>query len=165
MAKFEVISILVENNAGILARISSLFARKGFNIETLTVSVTNEEGFSRITLTVFAERNELYQIVSQTEKLEEVRTIEVLNQKECVFREIVLVKVKANETNRGELSDIAKIYKASIVDLSPSSMIIELTGKPDKVDAFLKLLNEDYDVIEICRTGVTGMKRIEEEER
>ncbi|SHH22146.1 acetolactate synthase, small subunit [Anaerosphaera aminiphila DSM 21120] len=160
MASFEVISILVENNAGILARISSLFARRGFNIETLTVSATDDPDFSRITLTVIVEKNELHQIVSQTDKLEEVRDIEVLDQRECVFREIVLVKVKTDETNRAEIAEIAKIYKASVVDLSPSSMIIELTGKPVKINAFLKVLEEDYEIVEICRTGVTGMKRI-----
>ncbi|RVU54600.1 acetolactate synthase small subunit [Anaerosphaera multitolerans] len=160
MANFEVISILVENNAGILARISSLFARRGFNIETLTVSVTNDPRYSRITLTVVVEEHELHQIVSQTDKLEEVVEIEVLNQKECVFREIVLIKVKADEEKRGRIAEVAKIYKATVVDLSPNSMIIELTGKPDKVDAFLKLLNEDYEILEVCRTGVTGMKRI-----
>lgn len=159
MANFEVISILVENNAGILARISSLFARRGFNIETLTVSATIDPKFSRITLTVIVDEIGLHQITSQTEKLEEVRNIEVLKQEEGVFREITLVKVKANKESRGRIAEIARIYKASVVDLSPSSMILELTGKPIKIDAFLDVLDADYDIIEICRTGVTGMKR------
>ncbi|CDZ75355.1 acetolactate synthase small subunit [Peptoniphilus sp. ING2-D1G] len=159
MKKLNIVSILVENNAGILARISSMFARRGFNIESLTVSFTKEEGLSMITLTTLADKNELKQLISQTEKLEEVIKIEILQEDNTVMREIVLIKINVEKIAISELKQIADIYKASIVDLSPESIIMEITGKPIKVDAFLNVLKK-YDVVEVCRTGITAMKRI-----
>lgn len=159
MKKLNIVSILVENNTGILARISSMFARRGFNIESLTVSFTKEEGLSMITLTTLADKNELKQLISQTEKLEEVLKIEILHEDNTVMREIVLIKINIDQIAIGELKQIADIYKASIVDLSPESIIMEITGKPIKVDAFLNILKK-YDVVEVCRTGITAMKRI-----
>lgn len=154
----KVLSILAENNPAVLARISSLFGRRGYNIDSLTVSDTHNELKSRITITLECSEEEVVQILNQTKKLEEIKDVELLDQSSTVMREIVLIKVKADTGNRGEIREIAKIYKASIVDLSPNSMIIELTGKTAKIDGFIKIM-KDYEIVEICRTGITAMKR------
>lgn len=156
--RLEVLSVLVDNNYGVLARISSLFGRRGYNIDTLTVSTTNDPKLSRITLTVQGDPHEVAQIIAQTLKLEETRDVQVLNKDESVMREIVLVKVRADTNNRAQVKEVAEIYKASVVDLSPTSMILELTGKPNKVNAFIRIM-EDFDIVEMCRTGVTAMAR------
>jgi acetolactate synthase, small subunit len=160
--KLEVLSILVQNNYGVLARISSLFGRRGYNIDTLTVSNTDDPEISRITLTVQGLENEINQIILQTSKLEEVIKVDVLEQNKSVMREIVLAKIKTNSDNRSKMVEVATIYKGSIIDLSPTSMIVEVTGKPTKINAFIKIL-EDFEILEICRTGITAMSRDSDE--
>ena len=160
--KLEVLSIVVQNNYGVLARISSLFGRRGYNIDTLTVSNTDDPDISRITLTVQGFENEINQIILQTSKLEEVITVDVLEQNKSVMREIVLAKIKTNADNRSKMVEVATIYKGSIIDLSPTSMIVEVTGKPTKINAFIKVL-EDFEILEICRTGITAMSRDSDE--
>ena len=135
-----VISLLVDNQSGVLARVSSLFCRRGFNIDSLTVSATNDPTVSRITVSVSGTEKELQQLILQTERLEVTRQVFVLNESTALERELLLLKVMANVTNRAELREIAGIYKAKIIDLSPDSMVFELTGRPEKVDAFLKLM-------------------------
>ena len=153
-----VISLLVDNQSGVLARVSSLFCRRGFNIDSLTVSATNDSTVSRITVSVSGTEKELQQLILQTERLEVTRQVFVLNESTALERELLLLKVRANVTNRAELREIAGIYKAKIIDLSPDSMVFELTGRPEKVDAFLKLM-ADYQILEQCRTGVTALER------
>jgi len=160
--KLEVLSIVVQNNYGVLARISSLFGRRGYNIDTLTVSNTDDPDISRITLTVQGFENEINQIILQTLKLEEVIKVDVLEQNKSVMREIVLAKIKTNADNRSKMVEVATIYKGSIIDLSPTSMIVEVTGKPTKINAFIKVL-EDFEILEICRTGITAMSRDSDE--
>ena len=160
--KLEVLSILVQNNYGVLARISSLFGRRGYNIDTLTVSNTDDPEISRITLTVQGLENEINQIILPTSKLEEVIKVDVLEQNKSVMREIVLAKIKTNSDNRSKMVEVATIYKGSIIDLSPTSMIVEVTGKPTKINAFIKIL-EDFEILEICRTGITAMSRDSDE--
>ena len=145
--KLEVLSIVVQNNYGVLARISSLFGRRGYNIDTLTVSNTDDPDISRITLTVQGFENEINQIILQTSKLEEVIKVDVLEQNKSVMREIVLAKIKTNADNRSKMVEVATIYKGSIIDLSPTSMIVEVTGKPTKINAFIKVL-EDFEILE-----------------
>ncbi len=154
----KVVSLLVDNQAGVLARVSSLFTRRGFNIESLTVSATNDPAISRITVTVYGDDNKLNQLLLQTERLEVTRQVFVLDDRTALQRELLLLKVAATVVNRAELREIASIYKAKIIDLSPDSMVFELTGKPDKVDAFLRMF-EGYTILEQCRTGVTAMER------
>ena len=154
----KVVSLLVDNQTGVLARVSSLFTRRGFNIESLTVSATNDPTISRITVTVYGDENRLNQLLLQTERLEVTRQVFVLDDKKALQRELLLLKVAATVVNRAELREIASIYKAKIIDLSPDSMVFELTGKPDKVDAFLRMF-EGYTILEQCRTGVTAMER------
>ena len=154
----KVVSLLVDNQTGVLARVSSLFTRRGFNIESLTVSATNDPTISRITVTVYGDENRLNQLLLQTERLEVTRQVFVLDDRTALQRELLLLKVAATVANRAELREIASIYKAKIIDLSPDSMVFELTGKPDKVDAFLRMF-EGYTILEQCRTGVTAMER------
>ncbi len=137
-----VISLLVDNHAGVLTRVSSLFGRRGYNIDSLTVSATNNPAISRITIVVHVDdETELQQIILQS-----------------LLRELLLIKVQADVTNRTELKEICSIYKAKIIDLSPDSMVFELTGEPEKIDAFLKML-AGYKILEMCRTGITALER------
>ncbi len=153
-----VISLLVDNQSGVLARVSSLFCRKGFNIDSLTVSATNDPTVSRITVTITSNERELQQLLLQTERLEVTRQVFVLDGDRALERELLLLKVEADVHNRGELKEIASIYKAKIIDLSPDSMVFELIGRPEKLDAFLKMF-KDYKILEQCRTGVTALER------
>ena len=153
-----VISLLVDNQSGVLARVSSLFCRRGFNIDSLTVSATNDPTVSRITVTITSDEKALSQLILQTERLEVTRQVFVLDHENALERELLLLKVEANVRNRTELREIAGIYKAKIIDLSPDSMIFELIGKPEKIDAFLKMF-QDYHILEQCRTGVTALER------
>ena len=153
-----VISLLVDNSNGVLARISSLFCRRGFNIDSLTVSATNDPAVSRITVTITSDDKALKQLILQTERLEVTRQVFVLDGEKSLERELLLLKVASDVHNRSELREIASIYKAKIIDLSPDSMVFELIGKPDKIDAFLKMFT-DYKILEQCRTGVTALER------
>ena len=153
-----VISLLVDNQSGVLARVSSLFCRRGFNIDSLTVSATNDPTVSRITVSVSGTEKELQQLILQTERLEVTRQVFVLDSENALERELLLLKVRADVHSRTELREIGSIYKAKIIDLSPDSMVFELIGKPDKIDAFLKMFT-DYKILEQCRTGVTALER------
>ena len=157
-AQRKVISLLVENHSGVLARVSSLFCRRGFNIDSLTVSATNDPTVSRIPVTVSGSGKELQQLVLQTERLEVTRQVFVLETANTLQRELLLLKVAADVHSRAELQEIANIYKAKIIDLSPDSMVFELTGKPEKINAFLVMF-QGYKILEQCRTGVTALER------
>jgi len=156
--KKEVISIFVDNQANVLTRVAGLFGRRGFNIDSLTVSATNNPEISRITIVFEGDEVGLAQILAHTEKLEVVRGIYPLDRDQSLFRELLLMKVKANEENRSAIREIVDIYRGRIVDLSKESMIIESTGAPEKIDGLMKML-EGYEILEVCRTGVTGILR------
>ena len=156
--KRHVISLLVDNQNGVLARVASLFCRRGFNIDSLTVSATNDPKISRITVTLNGDEQALSQLVLQTERLEVTRQIFELDLDKSLQRELLLLKVACTSQNRAELREIASVYKAKIIDLSPDSMVFELTGKPDKIDAFLTMF-DGYEILELCRTGVTALER------
>ena len=155
--KREVISILVDNQANVLTRVSSLFARRGFNIDSLTVSATNDPKLSRITVVFTGTEQGLHQIITQTAKLEIVKKIFTLDSN-SIYRELLLMKVKADKTERSAIKEIVEIYRGKIVDLSKSSLIIEMTGSSDKLDGFMEMMN-CYDIVEVCRTGITGIGR------
>ena len=154
----EVLSLLVDNNAGVLTRITSLFGRRGFNIDSLTVSTTDDPAISRITLVVHDDEKVLEQIIKQTQRLEETRDIFALNTAQSLLRELLLVKVAADESSRAAIREIAMIYHAKIIDLSLNSMVLELTGEPEKIDGFLDVLSP-YKILEMCRTGITALGR------
>ncbi len=153
-----VISLLVDNHNGVLARVSSLFCRRGFNIDSLTVSATNDPAVSRITIATHGKDQEIEQLILQTERLEVARQVFELNADNSLQRELLLLKVACSTTNRAEMREIASIYNSKIIDLSPDSMVFELTGKPEKINAFLKMF-EGYQILELCRTGVTALER------
>ena len=153
-----VLALLVENNAGVLVRVATLFGRRGYNIDSLTVSETNDPGISRITITTQGDQNIINQIVQQTQKLVEVRAVRIEDVSNAIQRELLLVKLRTNERQRSQIKEICEIYEAKIVDLTKDSLIVELTGKPGKIDAFLDVLSS-YNIVEQCRTGVTTIGR------
>ena len=156
--KKAIIALLVENNANVLTRVSMLFGRRGYNIDSLTVSETNDPAISRITITTQGDDRVIEQIVLQTRKMVEVKAVQLEDENEAILRELLLVKVSADESQRVTIREICEIYKASIVDFSPSSIVCELTGKPSKINGFLDII-EKYQILELCRTGVTAMDR------
>ncbi len=155
--KKKIVSVLVLNQANVLTRVVSLFGRRGFNIDSLTVSATNDPALSRITIVFSATEQSMQQIITQTEKLEVVKSIYILNRENSLYRELLLLKVKAGEKKRTPIKEIVDIYRGKIVDLSKDSMIIELTGTPEKLDGFMDVM-EDYEITEVCRTGITGIE-------
>ena len=153
-----VLSLLVDNNPGVLARVASLFSRIGYNIDSLTAGVTNNPKYTRITVAVSGDDQILQQIRNQIAKLEEVRKIIILDDKESVCRELVLVKVMADKKEKQEIIAIADVFRAKIVDVAMNSVMIELTGNQNKLDAFLNIMS-DFEVLEMVRTGITGLGR------
>ena len=154
----EVISILVDNQANVLTRVSSLFGRRGFNIDSLTVSATNDPKLSRITVVFTGTEQGLHQIITQTAKLEVVKRIFTLDSNDSIYRELLLLKVKADKEERSAIKEVVEIYRGRIVDLSKNSLIIELTGTSDKLDAFMDMMS-CHEISEVCRTGITGIGR------
>ena len=152
-----VISILAVNRYGVLARISNMFNRRSFNIDSITTSETMDPGIARITITVHVDEQKLKQLLLQTRRLEDVREVYELATA-SVQRELLLIKVRADKDNLPSLRDIAGVYKAKIIDLSPDSLVMELTGKPEKVEGFLNMMR-NYEVLEMCRTGITSLER------
>ena len=152
--KKNTIAALVSNRSGVLTRISGLFARRGYNIESLTVCATEDPELSRMTIVLVGDEYTLYQM----DKLDDVKKIGCADELDCVYRELLLVKVPASPEVRSQIVEIRDIYKAKVVDLSVDTMILELTGIPTKVDAFLKVI-EPYGIIEMQRTGVTVLAR------
>lgn len=153
-----VLSVLVRNTSGVLSRIAGLFARRGYNIDSLTVSETENADYSRMTIVVSGEDEVLEQIRKQVSKLVDVREITVLEDGESVCRELILCKVAVGGDNRQQVMAVADIFRAKIVDVAKDSMMIELTGNQAKLDAFIGLL-EGYEIKELVRTGITGLKR------
>ena len=153
-----VLSILVENTVGVLSRISGLFSRRGYNIDSLTVSETERNGFSRMTIVVSGEDEVLEQIRKQVGKLVDVKDIIELKDGASVCRELILCKVKVDATDSQQVIAVADIFRAKIVDVSTDSMMIELTGNQQKLDAFVGLL-EGFEIKELVRTGITGLTR------
>lgn len=153
-----VLSLLVHNEAGVTSRISGLFTRRGFNIEDITGGVTSNPAISRITVVFEGDEDVRDQVINQLSKLEDVVEIEELNRDNAVCRELILVRVGVNEIQRPEVVSVADIFRAKVIDVSMDSMIIELTGDKTKLDAFLELLT-GYEILEIARTGLTGLRR------
>ena len=153
-----VLSLLVENNPGVLNRVAGLFSRRGYNIDSLSVGKTNMEGISRMTVVALGDEQILTQIEKQLGKLVEVVEIQQLDPDNSVYRELVLIKVDANETQRSQIVSIVDIFRARIIDVAPTSLIIEVTGNTRKVDQLLTMLN-GFNVTEIVRTGLSGMRR------
>ncbi len=153
-----VLSILVENTAGVLSRVAGLFSRRGYNIDSLTVGETQNPAISRMTVMVHGDDQILEQIRKQLNKLEDVIEIKELASGESVTRELILVQVSADREDRQAIIATADIFRAKIVDVALDSLMIELTGNQNKIDAFIKLL-EPFAIKELVRTGITGLIR------
>ena len=153
-----VYSLLVDNNPGVLSRISGLFSRRGYSIDSITAGVTADPRFTRITIVSSGDELILSQIEKQVRKLEDIIEIKVLEPSDSVYRELIMVKVKANKSERSEIISVADIFRAKIVDVEKDSLMVELTGTQSKLDAFLNLLG-GYDILELARTGITGLNR------
>lgn len=154
----KVFQLLVDNTSGVLSRISGLFSRRGYNIESITAGVTADPRFTRITIVASGDDEILDQIEKQVEKLVDVRSICELDPEDSVFRELALIKIKAGASDRPGIIAVANVFRANIIDVGAENLIIELTGNQSKIEAFLKLL-DGYEILELARTGVAGLAR------
>ncbi len=154
----KVFQLLVDNTSGVLSRISGLFSRRGYNIESITAGLTADPRFTRITIVASGDDEILDQIEKQVAKLVDVRDIKELRPESSVYRELALIKVRADSSKRQGVIAVADIFRAKIIDVAPDSLIIELTGNQDKIDAFIALL-DGYEILELARTGIAGLGR------
>ena len=152
--KQRILSILVDNTAGVLGRIAGMFSRRGYNIDSLTVGVTADPRYSRMTVVCSGDDD-----VLELNKLVDVRDIKILEPDASVIRELILVKVRVSQANRQNVTSIAEIFRAKVVDVSVDSMVLELTGSKSKLEAFLQLLADGNEILELARTGVSGLSR------
>ena len=156
--KKRVLSLLVDNTSGVLSRVAGLFSRRGYNIDSLTVGETADPRYSRMTVVARGDEQILDQIVKQLAKLIDGVDIKVLEEESSVNRELVLVKVRADAADRQSIIAIANVFRGNIIDVGKDSLIIELTGQQSKLDAFVELLR-GYEILELARTGITGLSR------
>lgn len=154
----QALSILVENTSGVLSHISGLFSRRGYNIDSFSSGVTADPRYTRITIVASGDEQILEQIEKQLAKLEDVRNIKKLEPGTSVTRELILVKIKAKDTERQAILSVTNIFHGKVVDVTNDSMVIELTGHQYKLDAFMDLL-QGYEILELARTGITGLTR------
>ena len=153
-----VLSVLVRNQYGVLARVSSMFRRRGFNIDTLTVGETEDSDYSRMTVTFVGDDAIKNQIIRQLAKMPDVVRITELHKGESVSRELVLIKIKNGKDTRQDIMSVVDIFRAKIVDYGTEAMTIEITGETSKIDAFVELVKE-FRIIEMCRTGIVALQR------
>lgn len=153
-----VIAALVENKYGVLTRVSGLFMRKGFNIHSLTVGETDDPAYSRMTITLQGGDYHCDQLIKQLKKLFNVKQVVLLEDKNCVERELMLVKIKNSPENRSEVMAASEIYRAKIIDYNPKTLCVEVTGEPSKINAFIDVV-KPLGIIELCRTGVVALER------
>lgn len=154
----QVLSILVENTSGVLSHVSGLFSRRGYNIDSFSAGVTADPRFTRMTIVTSGDELILEQIEKQLAKLEDVVDIKILKPEDSVTRELMLVKIQAKDTDRQSVLSITDIFHGKVVDVTHDSMVIEVTGHAEKLEAFLDML-EDYQILELARTGLTGLTR------
>ncbi|MGX8774486.1 MAG: acetolactate synthase small subunit [Bacillota bacterium] len=152
-----VFSMLVTNEAGVAARLTALYARRGYNIDSFTASPTNDPHLTRITLVLTGDDRKFNQIFTQTAKQEFVKSISLMEEAD-LYRELLLLKIKASKKERSEIKEIVDIYRGRIVDLSNRSLIVEVTGESSKIDGFMNMMSS-YELVDVCRTGITGLKR------
>lgn len=158
MENLRYLSILVNNTAGVLTRLSGLIARRGFNIDSLSVCATEDELLSRMTISMVATAKDLLQLIRQLEKQVEVVKVTELQEKEALLREMLIVKVAISPDFRSQIIEICSIFDAKTIDLTQDTMVLELTGNPQKIDAFISVLLP-YKIIELARSGVSALHR------
>ena len=155
-----VLSLLVENNPGVTSRISGLFSRRGFNIDSFSSGVTADPAYERITIVASGDEQVLEQIEKQLGKLEDVKDIKILRHGSSVTRELMLVKIRASKEQRQDVKAVTEIFEGDIVDTTVDSLIIEMKGNQAKLDNFLELISSDgYEILELARTGIAGLCR------
>lgn len=152
-----IIAIYVENKAGVLTRVSGMFTRRAFNIDALTVGETDDPDYSRITITLSGDEYLCEQIINQLRKLHNVKKVDVLDDG-CIKRQLMLLKVAYTSETRAEILAATEVYRAKVIDYTSNEMCIEVTGDPNKVDAFVKLMIP-YGILEMCRTGIVALER------
>lgn len=158
MKILHVISVLVENHSGVLSRVVSLFSRRGYNIESLAVGPSEQKDISRITLTVNGDDYVITQIMRQLKKLYEVIKVQDLSAYDNVSRELLMVKVGIDSNTRDNITQIAETFRGKIIDISLNSLIIEITGDSEKINAFINLIKQ-FEVKELVRTGLISLER------
>jgi acetolactate synthase-1/3 small subunit len=157
--KTKVVSILVENKPGVLHMIANLFRRRNFNIESITVGPTEQKNIARITITVNEDEKTLEQVIKQVAKQIDVLIVAELESGNYVMRELSLIKVKVNDSKeRSDIINFVNVFRGRIIDVSTDSITVEITGAPDKIDAFLNLM-KTFGIIELARTGITALAR------
>ena len=152
-----VIAVYVDNKAGVLTRVTAMFTRRNFNIDTLTVGETERSEYSRITITMRGDDYVKEQLINQLKKLYVVKKVEVLKD-EPIKRELMLIKVLNKSENRNDIMTAVDVFRASVIDYSTEGMCIEVTGNPSKIDAWVKLM-QPFGILEMCRTGVVALDR------
>ncbi len=153
-----VIAVYVENRFGVLTRVTSMFTRRGFNIDALTVGETESPEYSRITITMSGDGYARDQMINQLRKLFNVKKVEVLEKSTSIDRELMLLKVKNSAENRQEIMSVVDIFRCKIIDYAVDALCIEVTGEPSKIDAFVQLM-KPFGIIELCRTGIVALDR------
>lgn len=153
-----VIAVYVDNHFGVLTRVTSMFTRRGFNIDALTVGETESPAYSRITISLSGDGYAREQLLNQMRKLFNVKKVEVLEDSECIERELMLIKVKNRKEVRADIQFAVEAYRAKVVDYTTDAMCIEVTGDPSKIDAFVQLMRP-FGIIEMCRTGIVALER------
>ena len=152
-----VIAVFVENKFGVLTRVTSMFTRRGFNIDALTVGETESPEYSRITISLSGDGYAREQLINQLKKLYNVKKVDVLED-DCIKRELMLIKIRYNSDTRADILSAADVYRAKVIDYTTDAMCIEITGDPTKIDAFIKLMIP-FGIIEMCRTGIVALDR------
>lgn len=152
------LAVLVNDHPGVLTRVATLFGQRGYNIDSITVGGTEEQGLSRMIITTGADDRQIQQLMKQLQKLIDVISVTNLSENPYVSRELALIKVNASPSQLAELNGIVEPFRAAIVDVAPTSLIVQVTGDTEKIDALLVLL-QSYGVLELTRTGSVAMAR------
>ncbi len=158
MEKKFVIAILVENQPSVLTRVSGMFTRRAFNIDSLTVGETEDPNYSRITIYATGDDSTRRQLMKQVRKLYNVKDVKVMEREISVFRELALIKLKNDPETRQEVLSAVDIFRSKIVDFSPSTLCVEITGETSKIEAFIALV-KPLGILEMCRTGIVALER------
>ena len=153
-----ILGVIVSNHFGVLTRVSSLFSRRGFNIDSLTVGETDNPLFSRMTITATGDSYAKEQIIKQLMKLHDVKIVELMQKSNTVIRELLLIKVNVKNGNRAEILEAVSVFRAKVIDFTPESISVEITGEGSKLNAFIEYV-DSFGILEMCRTGITAIGR------
>lgn len=156
--KNTILSVLVENNYGVVARIAGLFTRRGFNLNSFTGEETHEKNISRITISVTEDENSIYQIQKQVEKLVDIKKVEVLDNKQDIIRELAIIKVALKPELCSKIKELTERYSVKVVDIDTEVLVFEICNSKDMIDAFIDVVRP-YEIIESVRTGVIALQR------